>query len=165
MVNNMNYIRKYISTIIILVNFIGASPNWDAVQIESMKLFQEYLRIDTSNPPGDVRKAVHWLSLQFEENNISYETFTVNEDPRRMHILAEFPGSNKSLKPLLLLNHIDVVPADYSSWSVDPFKAEIIDDVIYARGALDMKCLGIMQLMSFILLKREGWKPDRTVKF
>jgi len=165
MVNNMNYIRKYISTIIILVNFIGASPNWDAVQIESVKLFQEYLRIDTSNPPGDVRKAVHWLSLQFEENNISYETFTVNEDPRRMHILAEFPGSNKSLKPLLLLNHIDVVPADYSSWSVDPFKAEIIDDVIYARGALDMKCLGIMQLMSFILLKREGWKPDRTVKF
>ena len=161
----MNFMIKYISIIIILISVVVSSPNWDNVQIESVELFQEYLRIDTSNPPGDVRQAVDWLAKQFDENNISYETFTVDKDPRRMHILADFPGSDSTLKPLLLLNHIDVVPADYSSWSVDPFKAEIIDDVIYARGALDMKCLGIMQLMSFILLKREGWMPKRTVKF
>ncbi len=157
--NNKLYI------LIILASLVLAAPDWDKVQEESVELFQEYLRIDTSNPPGDVRQGVDWLSNQFEKNDIYYETFTVDEDPRRMHILAVFPGTNTNLKSLLLLNHIDVVPADYSSWSVDPFKAEIIDDVIYGRGALDMKCLGIMQLMSLILLKREGWEPERTVKF
>ena len=156
---------KYLYLLILICNFIIAEPNWDEVRDKTVELFQQYLRIDTSNPPGDVTKAVKWLSKEFKKYNIPFETFTVDEDPRRMHILAEFPGLNPDLKPLLLLNHIDVVPADYSSWSVDPFKAEIIDDVIYARGALDMKCLGIMQLMSFILLKEEGWSPERTVKF
>jgi len=156
---------KYLYLFILICNFIIAEPNWDEVRDKTVELFQQYLRIDTSNPPGDVTKAVKWLSKEFQKYNIPFETFTVDEDPRRMHILAEFPGLNPDLKPLLLLNHIDVVPADYSSWSVDPFKAEIIDDVIYARGALDMKCLGIMQLMSFILLKEEGWIPERTVKF
>ena len=159
----MKLLSSFIS--ILLINFIIAYPNWDEVQEESLELFQQYLRIDTSNPPGDVTEAVKWLSKELKKNDIAYETFTVDEDPRRMHILAELSGTNPNLKPLLLLNHIDVVPADYSSWSVDPFKAEIIYGVIYARGAIDMKCLGIMQLMSLILLKREGWKPERTVKF
>ena len=122
---------KYLYLLILICNFIIAEPNWDEVRDKTVELFQQYLRIDTSNPPGDVTKAVKWLSKEFKKYNIPFETFTVDEDPRRMHILAEFLGSNLDLKPLLLLNHIDVVPADYSSWSVDPFKAEIIDDVIY----------------------------------
>ena len=82
-----------------------------------------------------------------------------------MHLLAEFPGKNSNFKPLLLLNHIDVVPADAEAWEYNPYGAELIDGIIYGRGALDMKSLGIMQLMSLILLKREGWQPERTIKF
>ena len=156
------HIFIYIS---LLLGLICAEPNWNNVEKESVELFREYLQIDTSNPPGDVSKAIDWFQEVFNTNNIPYETFIVEEDPRRMHILAEIKGSNPNLKPLLLLNHIDVVPADYKSWSVDPFSADIIDGVIYARGAIDMKCLGVMQLMSIILLKREGWKPERTIKF
>ena len=151
--------------IFILLNLLICSPNWNDVEKESVELFQEYIQLDTSNPPGDVTKAVKWLSDILSKENISHETFTVDEDPRRMHILAELQGSNPSLKPLLLSNHIDVVPAEASLWRADPFQAEIIDGVIYGRGALDMKCLGIMQLMSLILLKREGYIPDRTIKF
>ena len=159
----MRYLYKLI--VIYFFIFLNASPNWDEVQKESIELFQEYLRIDTSNPPGDVTKGIIWLSNILNQNDISFQTFTVTEDPRRMHLLAEFPGTNTNLKPLILLNHVDVVPANNRSWSVDPFKGEIIDGIIYGRGALDMKSLGIMQLMSLILLKREGWKPERTVKF
>ena len=159
-------IMKNISIFSIFVSAILlSSPNWDKVDVETVELFREYIQIDTSNPPGDVTKAVEWLAEIFDQENISYETFVVDEDPRRMHILAELKGSNSNLKPLLLLNHIDVVPAEASLWRTDPFDAEIIDGVIYGRGALDMKCLGIMQLMSLILLKREGYIPERTIKF
>ena len=157
--------KLYILIIINLISFIFAVPDWNKVEEESVALFQEYLQIDTSNPPGDVTKAVSWLAKVFRKEGISFETFTVKEDSRRMHILAELKGSNPTLKPLLLLNHIDVVPAVDEAWSVDPFKAEIIDGIIYGRGALDMKCLGIMQMMSLILLKREGFIPERTIKF
>jgi acetylornithine deacetylase/succinyl-diaminopimelate desuccinylase-like protein len=158
-------IKKITIFLILFGTLLFSNPNWDKVQIETIRLFQEYIQIDTSNPPGDVTKAVQWFAEIFDQENISYETFVVDEDPRRMHILAELKGSNSNLKPLLLLNHIDVVPADASLWKADPFQAEIIDGVIYGRGALDMKCLGIMQLMSLILLKREGYIPERTIKF
>jgi len=149
----------------LIFSFSLCNPNWDKVEKDTVRLLQEYIRIDTSNPPGDVTKAVQWLSKILDQEDIQYETFTVDEDPRRMHILAELKGSNANLKPLLLLNHIDVVPAQTEVWSVDPFKAEIIDGILYGRGALDMKCLGIMQLMTIILLKREGYIPERTIKF
>jgi len=155
----------HILIVFIYLSVIYPSPDWDEIELKSVELFRQYLRIDTSNPPGDVTKGVEWLAKQFEAHNIKYETFTVPEDPRRMHILAEITGSNPNLKPLLLLNHIDVVPADYEAWSTNPFEAEIIDGVIYGRGALDMKSLGIMQMMSIILLKEEGYIPKRTIKF
>ena len=121
--------NKFLNIILIInvIVFANARPNWNEVEIESVKLFQEYLRINTSNPPGDVTKAISWLEKVLIKNKIPYETFIVKEDQRRMHILAEFKGSNQNLKPLLLLNHVDVVPAKYSSWSVDPFEAKIID--------------------------------------
>ena len=155
----------YIILIIFLLNISYASPDWEKIEEKSVDLLRQYLKIDTSNPPGDVTKGVEWLAEIFKKHNIKYETFSVPEDPRRMHILAELPGTNPNLKPLLLLNHIDVVPADYDAWSVNPFNAEIIDGIIYGRGALDMKSLGIMQMMSMILLKEEGFTPERTIKF
>jgi acetylornithine deacetylase/succinyl-diaminopimelate desuccinylase-like protein len=155
----------YCFQILIFLSTIFANPNWDQVQIESVSLLQKYIQIDTSNPPGDVTKAINWLADLCEKNEISYQTFTVDKDPRRMHLLAEIKGENSNLKPLLLLNHVDVVPADLDAWSTDPFGAEIKDGIIYGRGALDMKSLGMMQLISLILLNREGWVPDRTVKF
>ena len=108
---NMRY-SLFIITSLFFLNILYAAPNWEVVENTSIELLREYLKIDTSNPPGDVRKGVEWLAEKFQEYDIEYEIFTVPEDPRRMHILAEIPGTNPELKPLLLLNHIDVVPAD-----------------------------------------------------
>ena len=111
----------YIISTILLLNISNTSPNWEDVEKKSVDLFRQYLKIDTSNPPGDVTAGVEWLAKIFKNHDIKYETFTVPDDPRRMHILAELPGTNPNLKPLLLLNHIDVVPADYDAWSTNPF--------------------------------------------
>ena len=156
---------KKIIFITVVLSLIHAEPNWEKMRHETVDLFQQYLRINTSNPPGDVRKAAKWFADIFEKEGISFETFTVPEDPRRMHVLAELPGMNPELKPLLLLNHMDVVPVDENFWSEKPFAGELRDGVIYGRGALDMKGLGIMELMAILQLHREGWRPERTIKF
>ena len=113
----------YCFQVLIFLSTIFANPNWEKVQIESVSLLQKYIQIDTSNPPGDVTKAINWLADLCKKNEISYQTFTVDKDPRRMHLLAEIKGKKSNLKPLLLLNHVDVVPADLDAWSVDPFSA------------------------------------------
>ena len=157
--------NSFLIIVILLIFQIGiSSSSWEGSRDETVSLLKEYIDINTSNPPGDVRKAVWWIGKLLDKHSIDYQTFTVEEDPMRMHLLAEIKGYNNNLKPLLLLNHMDVVPADKQAWRVDPFKASVVDSVIYGRGSLDMKGMGIMQLMTLIQLKKEGWKPERTVK-
>ena len=156
---------KKIILITCALSLIQAEPNWEKARNETVNLFQEYLRIDTSNPPGDVRLAAKWFADIFGEEDISFEIFTVPQDPRRMHVLAELTGMNPELKPLLLLNHMDVVPVDINYWDEKPFDGELRDGVIYGRGTIDMKSLGIMHLMALMQLHREGWRPERTIKF
>lgn len=156
---------KKITIIILAISLIHAEPNWEKARNETVDMLQQYLRIDTSNPPGDVRAAVKWLTDIFEKERIPYETFTVPEDPRRMHILAELKGMNPELKPLLMINHSDVVPVREEFWDEKPFDGELKDGIIYGRGAIDMKGMGIMEMMAMIQLHREGWRPERTIKF
>ena len=103
---NLKSIFIFIYQLLFFLSVINAAPNWEQVQTESIDLLQKYIQIDTSNPPGDVTKAIKWLAEICEKNNISYRTFTVDEDPRRMHLLAEIKGIKSDLKPLLLLNHV-----------------------------------------------------------
>ena len=58
---------------ILFGTLLFSNPNWDKVQIETIKLFQEYIQIDTSNPPGDVTKAVQWFAEIFDQENIDYK--------------------------------------------------------------------------------------------
>ena len=157
--------HRPIELLFISLAFLNAEPNWERMGIETIELFQQYLRIDTSNPPGDVRQAALWIAGHFENEGIPVETFSVPQDPRRMHVLGELKGMNPELKPLLILSHMDVVPVDENFWSEKPFDGELKDGFIYGRGALDMKSLGIMELMAMIQLNREGWRPERTIKF
>jgi len=155
---------KIILIIALIFSSVSAEPNWEKVGHETIQLFQEYLRFNTSNPPGDVREAASWIAGLLKSEEIPVKTFIVPEDPRRMHVLAELKGMNPELKPLLLLSHMDVVPVDENFWTEKPFDGTLENGTVYGRGALDMKSLGIMELMAIIQLHREGWRPERTVK-
>ena len=147
------------------ISILCAEPNWEKARMETVDYLQQYLRINTSTPPGDVRQAAQWMANIFEKEDITFETFTVPEDPRRMHILAELKGMNLELKPLLMINHMDVVPVDEDFWDEKPFDGELRNGIVYGRGAIDMKGMGIMEMMAMIQLHREGWRPERTIKF
>src|SRR4029453_10608412 len=82
----------------------------------------------------------------------------------RANVLARLPGSGKA-RPLILLNHMDVVPADAERWTVPPFSGELRDGYVWGRGATDMKGTAVCQLMTMLMLKRSGVALDRDVIF
>src|SRR6267142_1355218 len=136
--------------------------NWPIYQDMAVSLMQQYLRINTSNPPGNEIETAKFFKTIFDKYGIQNEIFEYK--PGRANILARLKG-NGSKRPIILLSHMDVVTADPSAWQVDPFSAEIIDGSIYGRGALDMKNEGLLHLMTMIILAREKPLLTRDVIF
>jgi acetylornithine deacetylase/succinyl-diaminopimelate desuccinylase-like protein len=120
-----------------------------------------YIRVDTTNPPGNESSGVQFFAKIFDEYGINYET--AESSPGRGNIWARIEGGRKP--GLVLLNHMDVVTADPAYWSVNPFGGEIRDGHIYGRGAIDMKGTAIVQLEAFLALHASGQKPNRDVIF
>jgi acetylornithine deacetylase/succinyl-diaminopimelate desuccinylase-like protein len=137
-----------------------AGPDWNALQSEAVRTIQAYVRINTSNPPGDVTKAADFLAGILQREGIAVTRY--ESAPGRSILVARLKGTGTA-KPLLLLHHMDVVPTDPSRWQHDPFGAEIADGKIWGRGTIDMKGLGVVQLMSFIMLKRQNVPLARDV--
>lgn len=139
-----------------------AEINWPAYQDMAVDLMRQYLRIDTSNPPGNEIAAAKFFKRIFDKEGIQSEIFEYK--PTRANIIARIRGDG-SKRPIILLSHMDVVTADPAAWRVNPFSAEIIDGAIYGRGALDMKSEGLLHLMTMIILAREKPKLSRDVIF
>jgi len=137
-------------------------PDWNKAQDEAVALFAEYLRIDTINPPGNEMRAAEFFARLLKREGIEYQIF--ESAPGRANLYARLRGSGRK-RPLILLNHTDVVPADKEFWSSDPLSGEIRSGYIYGRGALDMKSTGLAQFMTFLLLKRAGVALERDVIF
>jgi acetylornithine deacetylase/succinyl-diaminopimelate desuccinylase-like protein len=135
-------------------------PDWRRVEAEAIETLQSYLRINTSIPPGDVTKAADLVAGLLEREGIPAKRF--ESGPGRSIVMATLKGSGPA-KPILLLHHMDVVPADASRWARDPFGGEIADDKIWGRGAMDMKGPGVAHLFAFIMIKRQKIPLDRDI--
>ena len=136
--------------------------NWDKLSDEAIHRLQEYLRIQTVNPPGNEIEGARFFKRIFDAERIPCEGF--EPSPGRGSLLATLKGNGKK-KPLLLLSHIDVVPVEKERWSVDPFGGIIQDGYLYGRGALDDKSMGIVEMMAFLILKREKVPLKRDILF
>jgi len=130
--------------------------------VEARRILSDYIRIDTSNPPGNETAGATFLKALIEAEGI--ETHLVGSDPARQTIWARL-DSGKDEPALLLLHHIDVVPADPAEWKIPPFSGEEVNGYIWGRGALDIKSLGVAHLMAFLDLKRQGRPLSRDVIF
>lgn len=129
---------------------------------ESIKLLQEYLQINTVNPPGDTREACRFFAAIFDKEGIPYQI--LGAEDLKPCILAKIEGTGEE-KPVILLNHLDTVTFDTNKWTVPPLDGIIKDEKLYGRGAIDMKCVGIFQLMAFLSIARKRVKPMRTICF
>ncbi len=79
------------------------------------------------------------------------------------YFIATWPGSDPKLKPLVISGHMDVVEAKPSDWERDPFTPVVENGYLFGRGASDMKFDAAMATSSLIELRRQGYKPKRTI--
>ena len=124
-----------------------------------------YLQVDTINPPGNESRGVAYLGNLLDQAGMPYES--VESAPGRGNLWARLrgtPDADGNTQPaLVLLHHIDVVPANAAYWSVDPLSGEEVDGYIYGRGAIDTKGLGIVQLQAFLALAASEQPLNRDV--
>jgi acetylornithine deacetylase/succinyl-diaminopimelate desuccinylase-like protein len=130
-------------------------------QDEAAELLIELIRINTSNPTHPERPAAEWVAGKLDE--VGIESQIIEAEPGRASTIARIEGSDPSRPPLLIHGHLDVVPAEKSEWSVDPFAGEVRDDYIWGRGAIDMKDMDAMTLALVREWARAGRKPPRDV--
>ena len=139
--------------------------DWDALARESQTVLADYLRVNTTNPPGNEILGARFLKAILDREGIEALIVDTTEiGPNRANLYARLRG-NGSKKAIALVNHIDVVPVNPASWSVDAFSGTIKDGYVWGRGAIDMKGNGIAQLMAMIALKRSGVPLARDIVF
>jgi acetylornithine deacetylase/succinyl-diaminopimelate desuccinylase-like protein len=136
--------------------------DWDQLFEEATHYLQQYLRINTVNPPGNEVEGARFFKNIFDGESIPCQLF--EPSPGRGNLLATLKGSGKK-KPILLLSHMDVVPVEKERWEFDPFAGIIKDGYLYGRGALDNKSMGIMEMMVLLILKREKMSLKRDILF
>jgi acetylornithine deacetylase/succinyl-diaminopimelate desuccinylase-like protein len=140
---------------------LSAQVDMEALQDEAVAWLQEYIQINTINPPGNESRGAAFFAAIFDAEGIAYET--AESAPGRGNIWARLEGGDEA--GLMLIHHMDVVPADERFWTTDPLSGELRDGYVYGRGALDTKTSGILHLATFLALHRSGIPLKRDVLF
>ncbi len=139
-----------------------AQPDWKQMHDEMLKFTQDLVRIDTSNPPGNERRAADYIKGVLDREGIASNIY--EKAPGRGNIVARLKGSGKK-KPILIMGHLDVVGVERDKWTVDPFVPLIKDGFLYGRGSADDKDIVAGVLETFLTLKRLQVPLDRDVIF
>jgi len=133
--------------------------DWIRAGDELLGNLQALIRIQSINPPPDDApdgelKAARWIAASLADAGLAPEIF--EPVPGRGSVTARLRGDGTGGQPLLLLSHLDVVPAPPERWTHDPFGGDIADGYIWGRGAVDMKDLVAMELSVMRLLAAEA---------
>ena len=151
-----------LSLLLVATLACAAEPDWPQVEKHALELLQQYVRIRSINPPADTTAAAQFVKTELEKNGLAPKLFSSGPGGQT-NLVVRLKGRDSSKKPLLLLNHLDVVPVDEKAWNIDPFGGIIRDGFIWGRGTLDMKGIGIQHLTALIALHNAGVLPSRDI--
>lgn len=136
------------------------TPDFARARDEAVRVEQDLIRIDTSNPPGNETRAAEYLKAVLEKEGIPSEILTL--EPGRGNLVARIKG-NGSKRPILIMGHTDVVGVERDKWTVDPFAGVVKDGSLYGRGAVDDKDTVAAALVAFLMIHRQKIRLDRDV--
>lgn len=132
----------------------------DAIAREAACRLAQYIRIDTTNPGGSEAEAAAFLAEWLTSEGIA--SSIVESAPGRANLLARLPGRSHD-NALMLVHHMDVVPARAGEWSVPPFEGIERDGAVWGRGSLDNKGAGIIQFLAAVMIRRLGIQLDHDL--
>jgi acetylornithine deacetylase/succinyl-diaminopimelate desuccinylase-like protein len=131
------------------------------------EIFRELVETNTTLSSGSCtlaaeRMAARLRAAGFTDGQLTL--FATPEHPKEGGLVAVYPGTSKTAKPLLLIAHIDVVEARREDWDRDPFRLFEENGYFYARGTADTKALAAVWVDTLIRFRQQGYTPARTVK-
>jgi len=139
--------------------------DWPALARETQQVLADYVRVNTTNPPGNELAGARFLKQILDREGIEAQIIdTLELGQGRANLYARLKG-NGSKKAIALVHHIDVVPAAAASWSVEPYSGAVKDGYLWGRGTIDMKGQGVAHLMAMIAAKRSGLALSRDIVF
>lgn len=132
-------------------------------QALTREIFKELIEINTTHSTGNTTEAAEAMAARlkaagFEDKDL----FIGGPTPNKGNLVATLRGTGKK-KPVILMAHIDVVEANPTDWSFDPFKFQEIDGYYYARGSSDDKAMASIFVANLIRLKKEKYQPERDI--
>jgi acetylornithine deacetylase/succinyl-diaminopimelate desuccinylase-like protein len=130
-------------------------------------LFEELVETNTTLSSGSCTLAAERMAARLKTAGFTDSQLTVfatPEHPKEGGLVAVYPGTSATIKPLLLIAHIDVVEAKREDWERDPFTLFEENGYFYARGTADTKALAAIWVDALIRFKAQGYRPARTVK-
>jgi acetylornithine deacetylase/succinyl-diaminopimelate desuccinylase-like protein len=156
--------QLFVAVLLVLLPTAATAPlSAQRAPDEATRLLTEYVSIDTSNPPGDTRKTADWLAAILERDGIPVTRYESAPGKAIVYARLKATVTPAAGKAIVLLHHMDVVPADPSRWKTKPFTPTIQGSDLWGRGSLDMKGMGVAEILAFLRLKRERVPLNRDV--
>ena len=134
--------------------------NVDQASKEAVERLSRMLKYDTTNPPGNEIDLARDLAREAVDNGLHATVYEAEEGRGNLVVRLEGDGSRR---PLLLLSHLDVVPAEPEHWRFPPFAGTVADDHVWGRGAIDSKLTGAVMLQVLLMVKRAGMEMRRDI--
>jgi acetylornithine deacetylase/succinyl-diaminopimelate desuccinylase-like protein len=152
-------LRVIAACMLLVCPMVAADDNLSLPERARLYLL-DLIKFDTTNPPGNETRAAEYLEQVASSHGIQGEL--LGPDPKRLNFVARLKGAGRA-RPLLLIAHTDVVPADRAQWTVDPFRGIQRNGVIYGRGAIDDKSLLAAELAVLVEMKRRNIQLNRDI--
>lgn len=144
-------------------SFPATTQNLSPRQQSALDIYRQLLEINTTASVGDTYEAAQAMAARLIDAGFpEADVHAFESAPKRGNLVATLHGTGKR-KPILLVAHIDVVEANRSDWSTDPFKLVEKDGYFYARGSGDDKYMAATWIATLIRYRKEGYRPDRDI--
>ena len=132
----------------------------NAIYKEPVKLLQNLIRFNTTNPPGNEKDCIEYINKILID--AGFKTQILAKDPNRPNLITRLTGQERT-SPLLLYGHVDVVTTENQEWKYPPFEAKIAEGYLWGRGALDMKGEVAMMISALLRAKAENMTPPGDI--
>jgi len=151
---------------ILLVLFVAGGANAEGLTPQQQlahDIYKELIEIDTTTATGDTARAAEAMAARLKAAGFADgDVHAFSPAPRKGNLVARLHGSG-ARRPILLVAHLDVVPAIREDWSVEPFRLTEKDGYFYARGSADDKYMAASFIANLIRYRNEGYKPARDI--
>ncbi len=164
--------RARLKPIIVLVCGLCAQAAWPAASQKDAAtremahdIFKQLIEINTTDSIGSTTVAAQAMAKRLLDAGFpKTDVVVIGPNDRKGNMVARYRGKpGSTLRPILIIGHLDVVEARREDWTTDPFKFVEQDGYFYGRGTQDMKEADAIAVTDFIRLKQEGYVPNRDI--